>query len=571
MECTELFFDFSNHILIGRRPGFFATDLRYSFDHIHQYQLFNGTELETSRGFGLGRAIVGGALAGPAGAILAGLTKKNITATTTCTVAVSFDWGESITVTTAFDKAMNYMRSLDQAWKTVHKDEIPQAAQNSAEIEQLQKQIAELTDSLTSKEEPVVINASADANALIRRAFSFLEDREWRKAEAYSESALDIEPEKAEAYLVKLMIEREISSPDALAGCSSPLESSQNYQKALRYADPTLASRLKGYNTEIICRPVYAEAEKLFRKGSYHEYRKAGELYLSLKDYRDSAQKAEECTLKAEESREQDYNRLMFQYNLASKMKGREAEEKYQQLNKKFRSFGDYKDSDTYAKECLAKAKEHKKKNDSFDYGDAGRLIRTNLPANLEKAKELLAPLGSWNDADQLIIQADERLRKLEQKERRTQICKKVIIFGGLAILIAVLYFICTADKRKYTAYMEEKRYSEAYNLCMKQKDPELCRQLAEAISLDILNGNYSFESKEFVLFLGLKDYAEPVLANTADQLLQAWISEGNLEKYRMAERIYQAIGMPEYVESIEESIEESSEKSSRHKRIYGY
>lgn len=92
---------------------------------------------------------------------------------------------------------------------------------------------------------PVInINTTASTEALLKRAFIFLEDGDWASANAYSESCLDRDPELAEAYLAKLMVEKKAHTLEELAQCKEPLSESRNYQKAIRYGNDTLVNQL---------------------------------------------------------------------------------------------------------------------------------------------------------------------------------------------------------------------------------------------------------------------------------------------------------------------------------------
>lgn len=88
------------------------------------------------------------------------------------------------------------------------------------------------------------INTTASTEALLKRAFIFLEDGDWASANAYSESCLDRDPELAEAYLAKLMVEKKAHTLEELAQCKEPLSESRNYQKAIRYGNDTLVNQL---------------------------------------------------------------------------------------------------------------------------------------------------------------------------------------------------------------------------------------------------------------------------------------------------------------------------------------
>ena len=70
----------------------------------------------------------------------------------------------------------------------------------------------------TVKETVVVQSQQASSTniaPLLKRAFMFLEDRDWESAEEYCEKVLDIDPECADAYLCKALVEEECESLEA--------------------------------------------------------------------------------------------------------------------------------------------------------------------------------------------------------------------------------------------------------------------------------------------------------------------------------------------------------------------
>ena len=97
---------------------------------------------------------------------------------------------------------------------------------------------------------PVVPVASAapGVESLLKRAWMFLEDSEWKNADEYFDRVLDIEPECARAYAGKLCAERrkvslaEVAEEDSHADV---LSGSGNYKKALRFADDALRAELE--------------------------------------------------------------------------------------------------------------------------------------------------------------------------------------------------------------------------------------------------------------------------------------------------------------------------------------
>lgn len=89
------------------------------------------------------------------------------------------------------------------------------------------------------------INTTASTESLLKRAFIFLEDGDWASADAYSESCLDRDPELAEAYLAKLMVEKKAHSLEELGNSKAPLSESKYYQKAIRYGNDIIVNQLK--------------------------------------------------------------------------------------------------------------------------------------------------------------------------------------------------------------------------------------------------------------------------------------------------------------------------------------
>lgn len=106
----------------------------------------------------------------------------------------------------------------------------------------------------TVVKETVISEGNANTAPLLKRAFMFLEDKEWNSADEYCEKVLDIDPECAEAYLGKLMVELNVTSRQNLKNCSTPFDSRNNFQKAMRFADENLKKELQGYIDFIINR-----------------------------------------------------------------------------------------------------------------------------------------------------------------------------------------------------------------------------------------------------------------------------------------------------------------------------
>ena len=95
---------------------------------------------------------------------------------------------------------------------------------------------------------PVDSAATSEVAALVKRAMLFLEDEDFKSAGEYAERVLDKNPECAEAYLVKLMVQLRLRTEDELGNGTEPLKGNSLYQKVVRFSTDSLKQRLEGYN-----------------------------------------------------------------------------------------------------------------------------------------------------------------------------------------------------------------------------------------------------------------------------------------------------------------------------------
>lgn len=113
------------------------------------------------------------------------------------------------------------------------------------------KKIIETDDKPTFKETIVQANSTINIAPLLKRAFMFLEDGDFERADDFCEQVLNQDPENAEAYLGKLMAELGVRRQQELADCAEPFDDNKNYQKAVRFGDGSFSAIMKGYNSSI--------------------------------------------------------------------------------------------------------------------------------------------------------------------------------------------------------------------------------------------------------------------------------------------------------------------------------
>ena len=182
-------------------------------------------------------------------------------------------------------------------------------------MQDLIRGIRKITEAEEAK--PVRREAAAPAmggsntEALLRRAFMFLEDGEWKDAEEYCERVLDQEPENAQAYLGKLMAELKVARKEELGNCGEPFEWRNNYQKLMRFGDKKLVSELKGYIEQINERKeeerlsgIYDDAVRAMERAKDEETCKAAAAkFKTIPGFKNSDELAERCLECAEKCR----------------------------------------------------------------------------------------------------------------------------------------------------------------------------------------------------------------------------------------------------------------------------
>ena len=104
----------------------------------------------------------------------------------------------------------------------------------------------------------------ANTDALIKRAFLFLEDGDWATANKYAERVLDNNPECSKAYFVKLLAELNIRKPELLSKFNKNLLDYSNFKKAVRFADSSEREVLANYNKDVANNIKQAANERVY-------------------------------------------------------------------------------------------------------------------------------------------------------------------------------------------------------------------------------------------------------------------------------------------------------------------
>ena len=299
-----------------------------------------------------------------------------------------------------------------------------------------------------TKETVVVQQQSGHAAPLLERAFMFLEDGDWAKADDFCEQVLNLEPKNALAYLGKLMAEVHSRKREQLKDCADPFDNRNSYQKAIRFGDDKLKNELTRINDSIKARIAEEnrQAEEARKEGVYHQaqdamsraqlahsravndvthgrtsiykedaiirdYRGAVTLFSSIHDYKDAADKEKECAeIAGNLTKEFTYHRATFLMGSGSSIDHCKAAEM-------FSGISGYKDADAKARECLIKAESARKES---IYTSCKQVVLSGRSATFEslfKAINGFESIADYKDSRALAEQCRDQAYSLLCKE----------------------------------------------------------------------------------------------------------------------------------------------------------
>ena len=236
--------------------------------------------------------------------------------------------------------------------------------------------------STTVVKETVVSSPNTNVAPLLKRAFMFLEDGDWKSADEYCEKVLDNDPENAQAYIGKLMVELHVERQDTLKDQAEPFDCRNNYKKALRFADEKQKAVLIGYIEHINTRNENRRLEEIYEKATFlmkcarnfAEYEKAANIFAGILNYKDSEALIEKCRensqrMRAEEKERAELQRKAGIYSGAVALMNYPSGAAYnfstvhlEKAIKEFKSISGWRDSDEKVIVCQRKIEELREK-----------------------------------------------------------------------------------------------------------------------------------------------------------------------------------------------------------------
>ncbi len=232
-------------------------------------------------------------------------------------------------------------------------------------IQDLIRGVNKVLDASRPKEtvkETVVVQQQGNASVapLLKRAFMFLEDGDFARADEFCEQVLNLDPENSDAYLGKLMAELHVKTRDALKDQPEPFNDRNSFKKAYRFGDEKLKAKLSGdiafikeRNETARLTGIYNTAVQAMNAASTEsEYKSAAATFQTIPGFRDADALAERCLEQAEICRKN----AIYQ-SARSQMTGT-AVSGYESAIKTFRTIPGWKDADDQIIACQRKIEE---------------------------------------------------------------------------------------------------------------------------------------------------------------------------------------------------------------------
>ncbi len=280
-----------------------------------------------------------------------------------------------------------------------------------------------------------VVQQAAQTNTapLLRRAFMFLEDSNWQSADEYCEKVLDLDPENAEAYLGKLMAELHVRGRDNLKNKPFPFDNRNNYQKAIRFGDDALKKKLMNDVAFINDRneterkeEIYQNALAEMREETEQGYQKAEELLSGIPGYKDADVLKAQCPDLAETTRKEG----IYQSALAEMRK--EKEQSYRNAAELFGSIPDHRDAADKRRECDELVEGIRKdgiyreavslmQEVTRAQNEGADITENKVISRYQSAIEKLQNISGWRDADAQIATCKQRIEEITRKRQEIE------------------------------------------------------------------------------------------------------------------------------------------------------
>lgn len=306
-------------------------------------------------------------------------------------------------------------------------------------------------------------SGGGNAAPLLKRAFMFLEDGDFARADEFCEQVLNIEPENADAYLGKLMAELQVRRRENLKDQKESFADSGNYKKAIRFGDEKLKAELTGAIDYLKQKAAYREATYAMETAvTAEQLFSAAEKFNNIGSYKDAPERAAKCEKTARE--------YLYQ-NAEAAWKGSKTESDYTKAAVKFEKLGNYRDAAERAKLCREKELECREKARECLYNDAKSAMNNAVSSSAyENAAKKFHELGDYRNSASLEKECTDKAEITLKKEKKK---KKIILFTSLTALIlltifSILWVNVISPALKYNKALKLTENGNLYEAAMK-------------------------------------------------------------------------------------------------------
>lgn len=348
------------------------------------------------------------------------------------------------------------------------------------------KKVLSDEDTEQDEKETVVVNAlGASEEPLLKRAFMFLEDGEFERADEFCEQVLNLNPENAKAYLGKLMAELRVRKQEHLSRCDKSFENKNNYQKVLRFADERLIGELKEYvaqinqrNKDTEIKETYARAKASMTADTIPNLYDAIDLYNQVIDFRDSKEMIAVCEKRIAEIREEI---------------------------------------------------EEKRKNDI--YAEALGAMESSHASEVERAISLFESIIEWKESEEKSVECKDKIEKILLEEKQKAKKRKIVSNFSLSLviiasIIGILFGTVIIPSNKYDEAMtllEKEQYLQSISILMTipyyKDSKELVKQHRDKLEkyISVEDHIVGLKSNGTVLAVGNNDSGEKKVSDWKD------------------------------------------------------
>ena len=224
---------------------------------------------------------------------------------------------------------------------------------------------AQVSQVATAPAQVVMNGTMGTASSLLKRANIFLADGEWGRASEYAERVLDIDPENAEAYLVKVMVELEVKGRAELGAKGIEFLRADDYEKVAKYAKGEFVKehariRYEALKTQFDIACEYAEkAWDLPAAEAGERWKEIAEEFEWAEEYPGATERVQECRKRAVEAEQAiHFNNAGALVEEAQSSDAGVAAEVWEHAAREFELAAEHPQAQGRAQECCERAKQ---------------------------------------------------------------------------------------------------------------------------------------------------------------------------------------------------------------------